>query len=203
MPKAIRFSVGRGGQNCLPQDVMTVQYLLNCVPFSKGGPSPELVVDGIAGSKTLGAIARFQQACLSLCDGRIDPGGPTLSRLQQFDPYPNQPMPASAAFKQGAEQYQSKGIKDPGQPGYKQSGLKDPWQPGYKQGMPPGYKDAPPGFKNPYSPGIKQPYPPSSKEASQGGYKQTYPPGYKDTSPGGYKQTGPPVKGGGFKSGGW
>lgn len=39
MAKGIRFSVGRDGQNSLPLDVMTVQYLLNCVPSSKGGPS--------------------------------------------------------------------------------------------------------------------------------------------------------------------
>jgi len=130
MPKVIRFSVGRGGQNSLPQDVMTVQYLLNCVPYSKGGPSPELAVDGIAGPKTAAAITCFQRACITHADGRVDPGGPTLSRLQQFDPYPGQPMPASPAFKQGDKQVQPKGIKDPNQPGYKQAGFKDPYQPG-------------------------------------------------------------------------
>ena len=39
MPKAISGSVGRGGR-FPPSDVMTVQYLLNCVPASQGGPSP-------------------------------------------------------------------------------------------------------------------------------------------------------------------
>ncbi len=202
MPKVIRFSVGRGGQNSLPQDVMTVQYLLNCVPYSKGGPSPELAVDGIAGPKTAAAITCFQRACITHADGRVDPGGPTLSRLQQFDPYPGQPMPASPAFKQGDKQVQPKGIKDPNQPGYKQAGFKDPYQPG-SAGYATGLQGCPPGFKNPYSPGIKQPYPPGFKEASPGSYKQTYPPGFKEASPGGYKQTGPPVKGGGFKNGGW
>ena len=48
MPKAISGSVGRGGRNFPPSDVMTVQYLLNCVPASQGGPSPELAVDGLA-----------------------------------------------------------------------------------------------------------------------------------------------------------
>ncbi len=164
MPKAIRFSVGRGGQNCSPQDVMTVQYLLNCVPYSKGGPSPELAVDGIAEPITLTAIARFQQACLSHPDGRVDPGGPTLSHLQQYDPYPGQPMPSSPSYKQG----------------HKYAGIKD---------------HNPPGHKSPYPPGFKKPYPPGYKEASPGGFKQT--------EPAGYKQNFPPVKGGGFKQGGW
>jgi hypothetical protein len=180
---------------------MTVQYLLNCVPYNRGGPSTELAVDGIAGPITHAAISRFQLSCLGRADGRIDPGGPTLARLQEFDPYPSQPMPASPSWKQGYKQGKSPGIKDPNQHGY-ENAVKQPYYPGVKQGMPPGYKDAPPGFKNPYSPGIKQPYQPGFKDASPGGYKQTYPPGYKDASPGGYKQTGPPVKGGGFKSGG-
>lgn len=32
MPKTIAGSVGRGGRNYPASDVMTVQYLLNCVP---------------------------------------------------------------------------------------------------------------------------------------------------------------------------
>ncbi|HNY42859.1 MAG TPA: peptidoglycan-binding domain-containing protein [Bryobacteraceae bacterium] len=186
MPKSIRFSVGRGGQNVLPQDVMTVQYLLNCVPTSKGGPSPELVVDGIAGPKTMAAISDFQRGSLSSPDGRVDPGGPTLARLQQFDPYPDQPMPPAASFPKSPAGYK----KESGPPGYKDLKI-----PGWKQAGQPGYKDLWPG-------GTKQ-------AGSPGNYKQASPEGYPPATkqagtPGDYKQAGPPgYKVPGYKSGGW
>jgi hypothetical protein len=37
MPKPIDGSVGRGGRNFPAKDVLTVQYLLNCVPAGSGG----------------------------------------------------------------------------------------------------------------------------------------------------------------------
>ena len=43
----------------LPARWVTVQYLLNCVPASQGGPSPELVVNGAVGPKTIKAIETF------------------------------------------------------------------------------------------------------------------------------------------------
>ncbi|MEP7365673.1 MAG: hypothetical protein ABI972_20665 [Acidobacteriota bacterium] len=95
MPKNIKHSVGVGGTNH-SSDVYTVQYLLNCVPKSAGGPMRELAVDGIVGPETMGAIQRFQTAQTHKCDGRIDPGGPALTKLQAFDPYPNQSMPLHA-----------------------------------------------------------------------------------------------------------
>jgi hypothetical protein len=185
MPKAIRYSVGRGGRNALPQDVMTVQYLLNCVPQSKGGPSPELVVDGIAGPKTMAAIACFQRGALATPDGRVDPGGPTIARLLQYDPYPGQPMPPASSFP-----------KMPA--GQKQAGYKQDGPPGSKQGGVPGWKDLPGGA---YKQTGSQGYPPGSK---QGGV-----PGWKDLPGGGIKQTGvkqmgqPGIKDPGIKSGGW
>jgi peptidoglycan hydrolase-like protein with peptidoglycan-binding domain len=72
--------------------VVTVQFLLNCVPVQQGGPQPELVMDGIAGPKTNRAIEVFQLRNLGFADGRVDPGGRTLRALQQFDPAPNQPL---------------------------------------------------------------------------------------------------------------
>jgi peptidoglycan hydrolase-like protein with peptidoglycan-binding domain len=99
MPKTITGSVGRGGRNFPTLDVMTVQYLLNCVPATQGGPTKELVVDGAAGPKTIAAIEGFQRRLGGFADGRVDPGGATLRNLQARanDPYPNQPLTASAA----------------------------------------------------------------------------------------------------------
>jgi len=92
MPKSIKGSVGHGGNNWSRTDVATVQYLLNCVPASSGGPVPELAVDGIVGPLTIGAIRRFQQTHFGWADGRVDPGGGTLGTLQRFDPYPQQQL---------------------------------------------------------------------------------------------------------------
>ena len=97
MPKTISSAVGRGGRNFPPSDVMTVQYLLNCVPASRGGPSPELMVDGASGPKTIAAIEKFQRSKGGFADGRVDPGGATLRALQAGDPYPGQPIPAQTA----------------------------------------------------------------------------------------------------------
>jgi peptidoglycan hydrolase-like protein with peptidoglycan-binding domain len=97
MAKNITGSVGRGGRNYPPSDVMTVQYLLNCVPALQGGPSPELAVDGAAGPKTIAAIEKFQRAKSGACDGRVDPWGATLRALQERDPYPNQALGPAAA----------------------------------------------------------------------------------------------------------
>lgn len=97
MPKTIAGAVGRGGRNFPPVDVMTVQYLLNCVPAGQGGPSPELAVDGAAGPKTIAAIEKYQRSLGVIPDGRVDPGGKTLRALQTRDPYPQQGLPSSSA----------------------------------------------------------------------------------------------------------
>ena len=110
MPKSISGSVGRGGRNFPAADVMTVQYLLNCVPGSQGGPTPELVVDGVVGPKTIAAIEGFQRKNTGIADGRVDPGGATLRALQARDPYPGQALPQGAA----------KGGQPAGQKGYGQ-----------------------------------------------------------------------------------
>jgi len=114
MPKTITGSVGRGGRNYPPSDVMTVQYLLNCVPATQGGPAKELAVDGAAGPKTIAAIEGFQRKLGGFPDGRVDPGGATLRALQVRDPNPNQSLAADAA-KGGAGSKAKSGYsgKDP------------------------------------------------------------------------------------------
>jgi peptidoglycan hydrolase-like protein with peptidoglycan-binding domain len=97
MPKTITGSVGRGGKNYPASDVMTVQYLLNCVPATQGGPAKELAVDGAAGPKTIAAIEGFQRKLGGFADGRVDPGGATLRALQARDPNPNQSLSSDAA----------------------------------------------------------------------------------------------------------
>jgi hypothetical protein len=130
MPKTIRVPVGFGASGS-PQDVMTVQYLLNCVPAGQGGPSPELAVDGVAGPKTIAEIRGFQKTLMPFPDGRVDPGGPTLARLQRFDPYPNQPMPAISAFPTGPA-----GSKQGYGPGGKKAGYGPPDYSGKAGGLP-------------------------------------------------------------------
>ena len=90
MPKTLRGPVGRCADQPSVADVMTVQYLLNCVPADRGGAAPELVVDGITSPLTLAAIVRFQVAVGLPADGRVGPGSATLARLQPFDPLPDQ-----------------------------------------------------------------------------------------------------------------
>lgn len=77
----IQKSVGLGGRNLSP-DVRTVQRLLNGVPATAGGPSIPLAEDGLVGPKTISAITAYQKRQLGWGDGRVDPDGPTLRRLQ-------------------------------------------------------------------------------------------------------------------------
>lgn len=181
MPKTITGAVGRGGRNFPPVDVMTVQYLLNCVPASQGGPSPELAVDGAAGPRTIAAIEKFQRGQGGIPDGRVDPGGNTLRALQGRDPYPQQPMAQS-----GAKAGQGGGQKGGGQPGGKSGDPFGKGGGGNQGGYPPGGKAG----------GSSQGgYPPGGKGggSSQGGY----PPGGKGggSMPG--SKTGGPFGGGG------
>jgi len=107
VPKQISAPVGVGGRNA-GSDVATVQYLLNCVPASRGGPKPELVIDGLCGPKTGAAIRNFQRVAGCVQDGRVDPNGGTLRALAAYDPYPDVPLPppthagnAGAGFGKG------------------------------------------------------------------------------------------------------
>ena len=79
--------VGQGfkAQN-LDADVRTIQGSLNQIQPSRGGPAVPLVVDGICGPKTNGAIQDFQfnQFGLRGMDGVIEPGKQTIARINQI-----------------------------------------------------------------------------------------------------------------------
>lgn len=194
MAKSISGSVGKGGKN-RPEDVIVVQYLLNCVPSKQGGPAQELILDGLSGPKTCAAIQRFQSAALGFADSRVDPGGQTFTALLNYDPYPNQKLtlPASSAGAKGGkvggtpstnswdpwgynnpagDNYQ----KDGKQPGTKFGGDSSPQESAGKQGS---------GWKEPFGgKGGSQ-----SGAAKGGGYP---PPGTKGGSQAGS------AKGGGY-----
>ncbi|MGC1242327.1 MAG: caspase family protein [Chryseosolibacter sp.] len=78
--KKISASVGRGGTN-RAEDVLTVQQLLNLVPFEDGGPEEPLEEDGKIGRMTIGAIEDYQGFMGIQQDGLISPTGPTFAAL--------------------------------------------------------------------------------------------------------------------------
>ena len=88
--KKITAAVGQGRTN-IPADVATVQYLLNCVPVSQGGPMQELTIDGFAGLLTICTVNHFQKVQFGWSDSRIEPeqlGGVTIVELKKYDPLP-------------------------------------------------------------------------------------------------------------------
>lgn len=127
---SISKSVGFGGANDA-RDVCTVQYLLNCVPASNGGPVEELPVDGVRHGPgfvmLVDAIRRFQSRTFQgWCDGRVDPGGPTLMHLNRWNPadasygaYVKQGAAVNAAYQKGEDQ-SIKAIKQSGDPHQKE-----------------------------------------------------------------------------------
>lgn len=80
-------SVGAGGVN-QASDVRVIQRLLNRIAPTHGGPAIALVPDGIVGPKTLAAIDGFQRFHQTASDRRVDPGGPTLTRLRETPKVP-------------------------------------------------------------------------------------------------------------------
>jgi putative chitinase len=80
----IERSVGEGGANA-HDDVVIVQVLLN---FNRKPPSAPVGIDGGIGAITMGAIREFQTGVMNVGapDGRVDPGGQTLSALRQGIP---------------------------------------------------------------------------------------------------------------------
>ena len=77
----MKASVGLGGKNS-PADVKYVQFLLSDHLAMVAGQG--LAIDGICGPKTQAAITKFQQLNMLVADGRVDPGGPTIKRLQDL-----------------------------------------------------------------------------------------------------------------------
>jgi hypothetical protein len=99
MVKSIFQSVGRMGGKNRPDDVITIQQLLNKPPAAKGGAMPPLDVDGLCGPKTIDAIQKFQLHHFGWpgADGRVDPNGPTLKKLNEFDAlFPDAPPPVTS-----------------------------------------------------------------------------------------------------------
>lgn len=127
MAKTISASVGQGASN-VRNDVATVQYLLNCVHVDQGGPLKELVIDGLIGPLTINAISRFQKSRFNFSDGRVDPGGKTLTELHRYDPYPDSgPVTPVGATGKGAAKGGGKGAAKgagKGAGGYGKSGGK-------------------------------------------------------------------------------
>lgn len=80
MPVEIKHSVGKGGVN-KKNDVIKIQRALNII-----FPSLLLDTDGLCGSKTIRRIERFQKRFMQNPDGRVDPGGRTLKRLNSASP---------------------------------------------------------------------------------------------------------------------
>ncbi|WP_331345942.1 glucosaminidase domain-containing protein [Cellvibrio sp. UBA7661] len=79
----ISYSVGENGKN-YRSDVFVIQKALNLVIKSNMlAPLIPLKEDGVAGQKTKAAIRRFQQVLVRfpIPDGRIDPTGKTLEKL--------------------------------------------------------------------------------------------------------------------------
>jgi len=79
MKARISYSVGKKGRNDR-DDVRVIQRKLNEFIFP---PTTKLRVDGYAGTKTIGAILEFQKTYTNLrsIDGRVDPHGATIGRL--------------------------------------------------------------------------------------------------------------------------
>jgi hypothetical protein len=94
---SITESVGRMGGKNRPDDVLTVKQLLNGVGAAKGGPNPPLPATPVCDQKTIDAIQKFQLHHFgwSIADGRVDPNGPTLAKLNELSGSPGtSPFPA-------------------------------------------------------------------------------------------------------------
>lgn len=91
---SISGSVGRKGAN-RRDDVIAVQSLLNQHVAALG--LPPLVIDGMVGVKTIGAIEAFQRKIgFGSPDGRVDPGGRTWGALTSGLSAPPSPSPLPA-----------------------------------------------------------------------------------------------------------
>jgi len=78
--------VGAAGASNQFSDVKTIQELLNQIGVESGGPNTPLITDGKCGPKTITSIQNFQIKNFgwSMADGRIDPEGPTLAKLNDL-----------------------------------------------------------------------------------------------------------------------
>lgn len=90
MDASIAYSVGAGGVN-RADDVATVQVLLNAVRAQWQVPSADqILVDGLVGPQTIGAIRDFQKYFvteLKVQDGKVDPSKATINKLNVMSRY--------------------------------------------------------------------------------------------------------------------
>ena len=114
--KTITATVGEQCTN-IPADVATVQYLLNCVPVSAGGPTRELVIDGFAGILTNEAIKQFQKVQFGMSDSRVESGGETFDELKKYDPLPFSAPVITPNFKAATVGFEKK-IRTLGEKGF-------------------------------------------------------------------------------------
>jgi hypothetical protein len=82
---AIAASVGLNGVNGYA-DVVTIQDALNRVPARQGGAVPPLVIDGLCGPKTRGAIQTFQLQHFGWkgADSLIEPFKQTIAKINEI-----------------------------------------------------------------------------------------------------------------------
>jgi hypothetical protein len=87
MARNLGFAVGEVPAPNRPEDVKTVQQLLNA-NIGKLTPLAPLVVDGRIGPATIAAIEEFQRRVVGIAqpDGRVDPHGHTLAMLNHSAP---------------------------------------------------------------------------------------------------------------------
>jgi hypothetical protein len=89
VPITIADKVGINCRNLKP-DVTKIQDALNRVPADQGRALPPLVVNGVCDKRTTDAIQKFQlkQFGWPGADGKIFPGGETITRINQLLPDP-------------------------------------------------------------------------------------------------------------------
>lgn len=95
MPVTINDRVGISCRN-ESSDVIKIQDALNRVPADQGRAQPPLVPNGVCDKRTIEAIQKFQlkQFGWPGADGKIFPGGQTITRINQLLPDPVIPAPA-------------------------------------------------------------------------------------------------------------
>ena len=86
-PKIITNQVGRPPARNSPDDADIVTDLLLRVAAGDGGPDKPIFsapFPGVSSPSLVSAIERFQRRQLGFADGRVDPGGATLARLNRL-----------------------------------------------------------------------------------------------------------------------
>ena len=100
-PKTIRDKVGRPPALNSPSDAEIVTDLLMRVLASDGGPDEPIFpapFPGTASPSLVVAIEKFQRRQFAQADGRVDPGGRTLDKLNKLTNHGTGPKKSLSAF---------------------------------------------------------------------------------------------------------